>query len=118
MSECLDLVLKYKWYDMIVNGIKREEYREIKPYWTKRIKCRCSSCHVKVDVKNCLVDCDELMYPKRVYSNIKFVRFHRGYSSTTTAFAVLDVFIDTGNPEWGAEAGKLYYVIRLGEKLI
>lgn len=36
----LDLILKGKWYDMIASGEKREEYREIKPYWNKRImKC-------------------------------------------------------------------------------
>lgn len=33
----LDLVLKGKWYDMIASGEKREEYREIKPYWEKRL---------------------------------------------------------------------------------
>lgn len=89
MSQCLDLVLKYKWYDMYIAGIKLEEYRDITPYWTKRIS-----------------------------RSIKWVRFHRGYTSTTISFAVREVVIDTGNPEWGADAGKLYYVIRLGEKLI
>lgn len=33
----LPLVLKGKWYDMIANGIKTEEYREDKPYWRIRI---------------------------------------------------------------------------------
>lgn len=33
----LDLVLKGKWYDMIASGEKTEEYREIKPYWEKRL---------------------------------------------------------------------------------
>lgn len=33
----LDLVLKGKWYDMIASGEKKEEYREIKPYWEKRL---------------------------------------------------------------------------------
>ena len=38
-SECaiLPLVLKRRWYDMIASGEKREEYREAKPYWRKRI---------------------------------------------------------------------------------
>lgn len=25
------------WFDMILNGIKKEEYREIKPYWESRL---------------------------------------------------------------------------------
>ena len=33
----LNLVLKHKWYDMIDRGEKPEEYREIKPYWEKRL---------------------------------------------------------------------------------
>ena len=31
----LHLNLKAKWYDMIESGIKKEEYREIKPFWEK-----------------------------------------------------------------------------------
>lgn len=33
----LHLTLKKQWFDMIASGIKREEYREIKPYWDKRL---------------------------------------------------------------------------------
>ena len=32
----LHLVLKNQWYQMIESGIKKEEYREIKPYWQSR----------------------------------------------------------------------------------
>tara|TARA_R110000772_G_scaffold181116_1_gene292446 strand:+ start:433 stop:720 length:288 start_codon:yes stop_codon:yes gene_type:complete len=32
----LHLTLKKQWFDMIVYGGKRQEYREIKPYWDKR----------------------------------------------------------------------------------
>ena len=33
----LTLFLKKKWFDMIASGEKTEEYREIKPYWEKRL---------------------------------------------------------------------------------
>jgi len=33
----LHLTLKKKWFDMIKSGIKKEEYRETKPYWSKRL---------------------------------------------------------------------------------
>ena len=33
----LHLTLKRKWYEMVASGIKTEEYREIKPYWEKRL---------------------------------------------------------------------------------
>ena len=32
----LVLPIKKKWYDMIVSGEKKEEYREIKPYYDSR----------------------------------------------------------------------------------
>ena len=31
----LQLTLKKKWFDLILSGEKKEEYREIKPYWEK-----------------------------------------------------------------------------------
>lgn len=33
----LNLVISKKWFDMILWGQKKEEYREIKPYWDKRL---------------------------------------------------------------------------------
>lgn len=33
----LRLTLKKKWFDMIASGEKKEEYREIKPYWIQRL---------------------------------------------------------------------------------
>jgi hypothetical protein len=33
----LHLTLKKKWFDMIASGIKKEEYREVKPYWIQRL---------------------------------------------------------------------------------
>jgi hypothetical protein len=33
----LHLTLKKKWFDMIASGEKQHEYREIKPYWDKRL---------------------------------------------------------------------------------
>lgn len=32
----LHLNLKSVWFDMILSGLKKEEYREIKPYWERR----------------------------------------------------------------------------------
>lgn len=33
----LHLTLKKQWFEMIAHGGKRQEYREIKPYWDKRL---------------------------------------------------------------------------------
>lgn len=34
----LYLTLHKKWFDQIKDGTKTIEYREIKPYWTKRLE--------------------------------------------------------------------------------
>lgn len=36
-KKVLRLILKRKWYNLIAIGAKREEYREIKEYWLKRL---------------------------------------------------------------------------------
>ena len=37
MTNTLHLTLHKKWFDEILSGKKKIEYREIKPYWTKRL---------------------------------------------------------------------------------
>lgn len=34
----LTLPIKKGWYDLIAGGVKKEEYREIKPYYTTRFR--------------------------------------------------------------------------------
>lgn len=36
-EKILHLTLMKKWFDQILEGTKKIEYREIKPYWTKRL---------------------------------------------------------------------------------
>lgn len=36
-SKVLHLTLMKKWFDEILEGTKKTEYREIKPFWTKRL---------------------------------------------------------------------------------
>lgn len=36
-KKVLKLTLKKMWYDLILLGVKQEEYREIKEYWLKRL---------------------------------------------------------------------------------
>jgi hypothetical protein len=34
----LHMTIKKKWFDQIAAGVKPEEFREIKPYWAKRLE--------------------------------------------------------------------------------
>ena len=38
MAKFLHLPMKKKWYDMVLSGEKRQEYRLVKPHWEKRIR--------------------------------------------------------------------------------
>lgn len=83
----LHLPLKAKWYKMIESGVKTEEYREIKPYWTKRFINGCS--HVK---------------------------FSYGYTKRTMTFEVVSITIGKGKPEWGAPVEDVFK-IKLGKRI-
>lgn len=110
----LDLVLKRKWYDMIASGEKTEEYREIKPYWGKRL----------IDLKDIRDDVIEFKDFAKVTFHIEFknfdkVTFYLGYSKDrpSMTFAIKEITIDEGKEEWGALPGETYFVIKLGERL-
>lgn len=95
----LILPIKEKWFRMILDGVKLEEYREIKPYYTKRFQTIG------------LLDKYGLPTVNRVN-----VMFRNGYSGNAPSF-VADVGLDikTGREEWGAEPGKEYYALRIHE---
>lgn len=106
-SECaiLPLVLEGRWYDMIASGEKKEEYRDYKPFWTKRIvKWSCKTLITSVDRKQ------------------QVVAFSRGYKKADMFFKVHVVIRSIDNPyrplfpEWG-EPETPHYVIQLGERV-
>lgn len=90
----LHLTLKKKWFDMILSGEKKEEYREMKSYWHNRF------LHENFEVPD-------------------VIRFVNGYGSDRPTMDVecKSIKTDVGVPEWGAAYGELYYVISLGNIL-
>lgn len=105
----LTLFLKKKWFDMIASGEKTEEYREIKPYWGKRLL---DDEAIKRDYKivsRSFVVGDPLKHPR----GFTHVRFHRGYTKITMTFEIDSITFGNGKEEWGAEPGKMYFVIKL-----
>ena len=87
--ETLHLVLKRQWWDMIASGVKTEEYREFKPFYVKRF----------------------------IPNDFRFVTFHLGYTNNIMIFKIKFIRVGEGRPEWGAEPGKQYFIIELGERL-
>lgn len=111
----LTLSLKKKWFDMIASGEKKEEYREISPYWIKRLLQCGFLCSV-----NCVLMGEACRYLK--YTSFDTAVFTLGYPkkddmTRRIAFKIEDIEISEGKEEWGAEAGTVYFVIKLGERL-
>ena len=102
----LHLNLKAKWYDMIESGIKKEEYREIKPFWEKRLFEKIQY----IDENGETVDAKMVKH----YDVVKFIY---GYTKRSMKFTLDNIVINTGNPDWGAEEGVKYFVIKLGERI-
>lgn len=97
----LHLNLKKKWFIMIAKGVKTEEYREIKDYWIKRLK----------DMS--------LKEPFHAFKDFDKIVFKNGYSKDAPTMIVefKGIKIHKGYNEWGAEKGRLYFVIKLGKVL-
>ena len=110
----LRLTLKKKWFDMLVSGEKKEEYREIKQYWINRL---CEKHPNSVISGGDLID----KHKGTNYTLKKFdwVIFTNGYGKhkPSIAFKVEDITISTGNTNWGAKEGERYFVIRIKEKI-
>ena len=98
-NNMLTLPIKKKWYDMILSGEKKEEYREIKPYYRSRF------------TSVGLLD----RYGLETVSEANIL-FRNGYSKNSPSFiAKCSLNITTGRPEWGAEPGRKYYVLKIRE---
>ena len=100
MAKDLKLVLKKKWYDMIASGKKKEEYRNLTTYYSRRLETGWNEPHLK-------------------WKKYDTVIFYLGYSKDrpSMSFKFEGVRIGTGQEEWGAEPNKEYYVIKIGERI-
>ena len=112
----LHLPLKTKWYEMIESGTKREEYRDIKPYWVKKF--------AKLVPARYRAQWDKAIN-KRNYSHFRHkliastydaVKFSYGYTKRTMTFEIDSITIDKGIFEWGAPSEEVF-IIKLGNRI-
>ena len=108
----LTLPLKKKWFDLIKAGIKKEEYREIK---AKYFEIFCNHlCVYEVNKLNNFDVSFHRKWPKELgYSKLIFTLGYPKANDTERRleFKNPKIRIGEGRPEWGAEPGKLYFVI-------
>lgn len=111
-NKTLHLVLKRKWWDMIASGEKKEEYRDICFYWATRLLCKTLRYNL-----NYFIEHHVALVGTIPFKDYKNVCFHLGYTSKTMTFQIKEFDIAEGKPELGAEIGKEYIIIRLGERV-
>jgi len=87
----LHLTLKKKWFDMILSGQKKEEYREMKPYWSHRL----------------------------LNKSFDVICFRNGYRKDAPAFTIefIKLLSGLGIVEWGAPEKEPVYILELGKIL-
>ena len=88
----LTLPIQKKWYQLIVSGVKTEEYRTIKHYYRKRFQS--------------IGLLDSQGNPTE---SSAVIQLRNGYASTfPTAIVRVTLSIRPGNIEWGAVHGQSY----------
>lgn len=104
MKKTLHLILKSVWYDKIASGEKTSEYRVCSPYWNKRFagittrEGHYYQTHGPTRIKK--------------YSSVVF---HRGYTSNTMEFAIVEIRLITGIPN---DLGAFQcWEIKLGQRI-
>lgn len=117
----LHLTLKKKWFDMIESGEKTEEYREIKPYWIRRLVNPRMMQDEKIAEEqwaDFLINLDPRTF-QWIRNSFRDVVARNGYGKLAPQWKrdFEGITIGEGRPEWGAEPGKKYFVIKLGERL-
>ncbi len=92
------LNLRKKWFDMILSGVKTEEYREIKKSWERIF------IDGKIKIKGKLYAPADIM-----------ICFSNGYKKNIEQFYCKCLFLrkSMGVTEWGASIGVIYFVLEV-----
>lgn len=127
----LQLSLKRKWFEMTKTRIKPEDYREINLYWIRRFvdfsnypkedkddhKGLAENFLFDINNGHCLEDCLKGYFAKIKSFSANTMTLGYPKSGDTERILKLEhkgIEIREGNPDWGAEPGKLYFVIKHG----
>lgn len=123
----LQLSLIEKWFEM-TKTCKKEDYREITPFWCNRLMLYDGKPKT-VKWWSFMQNYEGCFFRKAIEGNLKTGRISfksfdtnimtLGYPKSTDMNRILKlehngIEIRTGNPEWGAEPDKLYFVIMHG----
>lgn len=117
----LQLPLIGKWFKMTDAEIKTEEYREITPFWAARFllwkgKPQRKKFWEEKIINPSFLNLSYFVTSKPFTHNIMTLGYpHASNKDRIATFEHAGIEIREGNPDWGAEQGKLYIVIKHGK---
>jgi hypothetical protein len=129
----LQLSLKTKWFEMTKSGVKKEDYREITPLWCNRFLVYNNETKPQKFWDEFLTSNRFDLFDIKSHWNFKYyfeakvIQFktfdynimtlgypHKGQLHRILTLEHKGIHLRYGNPEWGAEKGKIYFVIKHG----
>lgn len=123
MKKNLQMSLITKWFEMTDTDGKTEDYRETTDYWYSRLCLFRGEKKSQKWWKNYF----EEYFSSDQHSKISFKEFDintmtKGYPSKSDlskikVFEHAGIEIREGREEWGAEPGKIYFVIKHGKRI-
>ena len=123
-AQTLHLNLIKKWFNMIKEDIKPEEYRDITPYWVRRLFNWREYLNVAgltdKELVNFFVESlkvsDSLL---RYLKPFDTITFSNGMRPPVPRYIkdFISLELRGGKQEWGATEGKRYFVFNLGETI-
>lgn len=130
MHTTLTLPLQRKWFEMTKEGIKTEDYREITPYWCKRLieLDEEMEYHIWIELIEDLSNINRKH--KDVYECLSFygakikkfihTKLTLGYPSNDDTSRIITfenkgIEIGIGNPEWGAPNHPVFIIKHGGQ---
>lgn len=126
----LHITQQKKWFDMVAAGIKKEEYREIKPYWIDRLLTYSHTMSPEDWYPEELAQ-ELLKFPHSYDTTIRayggqFRKYHlvhsrNGYGKNApmVRWQHKGIRVGTPNPEWCPPEfhGKTFFILEIGELL-
>lgn len=118
LLKVLYLSLCSRWYSMIESGVKKEEYREIKPYWIKRLAvCKGNNSFEKTGFYCKKANCWSCLIRGDGFHPVAYthVCFSYGYTDRRMLFALENITVGQGHSEWGAPPDTVF-ILKLGKE--
>lgn len=117
----LRLSLYREWFEMWQTDEKPEDYRDITPYWCKRLLTEetLNMLHLNTSVPVLVRDLQRLYdkYGTQIFKEFDSLVLTLGYpkkgdKSRIMTFGCPFLYLGQGHEEWGAVRGRTYFIIR------